>query len=374
MPKREKTRDPQIRIIGKSFYFRGYVEGSLHEAKLGPVSMGLAMAKLKRDELLLKAHSRGLSGGKLTCGMLFTDYIADREEEHRAGEIRDRTIEETKDFVNRLLMPFFKDVPLYEVEDHWERFRKSFGTKDPMNPTKVLRHFMRWCRLKKYIRHVPQFPLKTRRRRPRVNLTEEEVLKLLPCFNKNTRLVALICLLQGFRPGEAIGLSWDRVDFKERKLILTEKDTKTKTAREVPMNSLIFDLLSERKASSKSPFVFPKRSNRTQPMHRGAYLQGMAEARTKAKLDRHVTMHDLRATFEHWAHANPNFSDTQLEKMLGAKIDVQRRIYVKMGADQLKALADAVQIKGLKSIFDGDSMGNTREKSPKEKRGKRASK
>lgn len=372
MPKREKTRDPQIRIIGKSFYFRGHVDGALCEEKLGPVSMGLALAKLKRDDLVLKIRSQGLSGNKLTCGMLLPDYLKERRREHKLGEIRDATIKEADDIVNRILIPFFKDILVGEIEDHWERFRKSFGKKDPMNSRKVLRHFMGWCRTNKYVKYVPELKLKTRKRRERVNLTEDEVLRLLPCFNENIRLLASICLLQGFRPNEARELTWDRVDFNKGKLILTEQDTKTKTAREVPMNSLVRELLLDRKSSSKSAFVFPRRGNSAKPMVRSAYLYDMLVARKKANLDRHVTMHDLRATFEHWAHANPNFSDTQLEKMLGAKIDVQRRIYVKMGADHLKPLAEAVQIKGLGEVLTSDSMGNTWEKPAPSKRGKRA--
>ncbi len=67
----------------------------------------------------------------------------------------------------------------------------------------------------------------------------------------------------------------------------------------------------------------------------------------------YCTPNDLRATYEKYSNMSKEHTDTQREKMSGASMDVQRRIYVSMTADDLKGLERVVQVPGLDKVLTG---------------------
>lgn len=67
-------------------------------------------------------------------------------------------------------------------------------------------------------------------------LTDEEWARLYRAAKAHLRRVLLTAYQLGQRFGEIIGLTWDRVDVKRGFITLRSLDTKTKTARQVPMN------------------------------------------------------------------------------------------------------------------------------------------
>jgi len=85
----------------------------------------------------------------------------------------------------------------------------------------------------------------------------------------------------------------------------------------------------------------------------------------RTTVNRHITPHDLRATYEKFAHVNPNFTDTQREKMVGASAEVQRRVYLNsFTADDLRGLEQVVDFKELGpalelKIVNGGKLGGT---------------
>ena len=66
-------------------------------------------------------------------------------------------------------------------------------------------------------------------------LTEEEWYRLYDAAKPHLRPVLLTAYQLGQRFGEIVGLTWDRVDLKRGFITLRALDTKTKTARQVPM-------------------------------------------------------------------------------------------------------------------------------------------
>jgi integrase len=66
-------------------------------------------------------------------------------------------------------------------------------------------------------------------------LTEEEWERLYDAAKPHLRPVLLTAYQLGQRFGEIIGLTWDRVDLKRGFITLRSLDTKTKTARQVPV-------------------------------------------------------------------------------------------------------------------------------------------
>jgi len=69
----------------------------------------------------------------------------------------------------------------------------------------------------------------------------------------------LLVLFTGLRRNEAAKLTWNRVDLKDRTIVI--KDTKNHTDHTLPLTDFLFDLLTTRKAEAKTKYVFPNETN-----------------------------------------------------------------------------------------------------------------
>jgi len=69
----------------------------------------------------------------------------------------------------------------------------------------------------------------------------------------------LLVLFTGLRRNEAAKLTWNRVDLKDRTIVI--KDTKNHTDHTLPLTDFLFDLLTKRKAEAKTKYVFPNETN-----------------------------------------------------------------------------------------------------------------
>lgn len=370
MPKREKTRDQNIFIINGAFYFRGTIGGiRVDDEKLN--ASNFTQAKAKKEELIRKYQSQGVEANKLQTGILLDDYLQDREREFKSGEIRTSTISETRSLIQNHIKPYFGKYAVSEVEDTWPAYKRKKQNLDLSNHRKVLSHFLGWCKHEKYLKYKPELYFKKPERDERLNLSQDEIVKLFSVLTSNLRVICSMALLMGMRGSEITNLTWDRIDFESNALFLGKADTKTKRARSIPLNPTVKQMLEVKLSLSESRFVFPNQRDLKRPMAKGSYRTPLVKALKRAKITREISLHDLRATYEHYAHLNPNFSDTQLEKFLGASIDVQKSIYVKMGADQLRPLASAVNIPELQKVFQ-ENWGLSGEKNAKKKGSKRA--
>lgn len=116
-------------------------------------------------------------------------------------------------------------------------------------------------------------------------LLESEEMRLFEECSEHLRPIILMALHSGMRQGELLNLKWSNVDLT-RRLIKVEK-TKSKKARFVPINSVLFNELERLKVEyRKGVLVFPFRSIRT----------AFENARRRAGI-KDFTFHDLRRTF-----------------------------------------------------------------------------
>lgn len=133
---------------------------------------------------------------------------------------------------------------------------------------------------------------------------------------------------------------------------MVEDYNKNRRGRRIPFNAIVHEVLEERRQAQggKGGWVFP---NADDP-RRHAHITGLKTAwhtcLKKAGLE-DVTWHDLRATYETFAHKSVAHTDTQREKFADASADVQRRIYVTLDHADLKGLEDVVQVPGLGEII-----------------------
>ena len=116
-------------------------------------------------------------------------------------------------------------------------------------------------------------------------LSEEEETSLFQELADHVKPVVFTALHTGLRLGKLLSLNWSDVDLKQR--IIKAEKTKSKKMRFIPINSKLYDLLSELKSQrNEDERVFPFNSIRT----------AFANALSRAGIA-DFTFHDLRRTF-----------------------------------------------------------------------------
>jgi integrase len=130
-------------------------------------------------------------------------------------------------------------------------------------------------------------------KRYRYLLPEEEPRLMAALCGPRAHLkpLVIVAIGTGMRQGEQLRLTWDRVDFSRRVLILTK--TKTRD-REVPMNPEVFESLTAlREESTGRGYVFlnPKTGQRVKEIKKG-FKTALKIAGIEG-----LVWHDLRATF-----------------------------------------------------------------------------
>jgi integrase len=138
--------------------------------------------------------------------------------------------------------------------------------------------------------------LKVPKRTERILTKEEERKLLVACSQvRNPHLQAgvTLALNTGMRKGEIYSLRWDQVDLPNR-LIRIINGKSEKSDRHIPMNDVVFELLSNLSQRHDSEFVFPN-LRKADERFRDPKV-GFAKAVRLAKIP-HLRFHDLRHTF-----------------------------------------------------------------------------
>ena len=140
----------------------------------------------------------------------------------------------------------------------------------------------------KRVRKVKQLKGENKRLR---YLSEEEAERLISACSKEIRPIIITALNTAMRKSEILHLTWDRVDLKNR-IILLDK-TKNGERREIPINQTLYDALSGITRHIKCDYVFYNPET-LKPFY--DIKKSFAGALKKAHIiDFHF--HDLRHTF-----------------------------------------------------------------------------
>lgn len=375
MPKRFPTADPDIFT---------YADGT-HYVRIGDRERSLRTKDFKtavknKKAVLAKIDATGDASARLRCGDVWFDYETVRKTQKEMINIDDAwtksrrrrktispgTFKEIQDLWRLHLGPFWQTVRFDKVdEEKWMEYVDQCDVIDLANHRKVWSGFLKWCKTKKYVKYVPDMPIPSVERRERRVLKPNEIKKMFEFAQGNVLLFISMYLFMGMRRKEIMTLMWKDIHMEERYLTLRKSEVKTRQGRPLPINSFVLDLLSERqffqkKAKINTPYVFPNQKS----AKRHADVSGLKTAWqtviTRCKFQSgYVTPHDLRATFEAYAHKATAFTDTQREKFAGAAIDVQKKTYVRFDAEDIRGLEAVVKIEGLESILE-NKLGKTR--------------
>jgi integrase len=161
-------------------------------------------------------------------------------------------------------------------------------------------------------------------------LTPEDAGRLLAACRKsrNAALVGLVefTMFTGFRRGEALGLTWDRVD-RARGVIRLEV-TKSGHRREVRLNANADAVLARRWSEGAAGYVFGSKNW-------NSFRSAWEAAVTTAKLD-DFRFHDLRHTFASWL-VQRGRTLREVQEALGHRSVTMTLRYSHLAPDHLRA-------------------------------------
>jgi len=161
------------------------------------------------------------------------------------------------------------------------------------NPVQKISHKKSWFRekvrtnvikpndLKDWFNAVNTLPLN------KVNTTHKNT-------SETVKDYLFVLLFTGLRPGEAINLTWDNIDFKNN--LLSIKDTKNHEEHTLPLTSFIMDIFKCRKDKSLGSVVFPGYNPNKSLVNSNRQVKKVIENSGVQFL-----LHDLRRTFATYA-------------------------------------------------------------------------
>ncbi len=375
MPKRFPTADPQIVMYEDGTY---YVRVGDRERSLKTKDWKLALKRKPAALALIDAGGDG--SAHLRFVNVFDPYAACRKAqiETRTAQssgkaqrgrktISAGTYAEILNLWRLHLGPFWSQVRLDKADElKWAEYCEQSTIIDLANHRKVFLGVLKWCKLQRYIKYVPELTVPPVERRERRVLKPAEIRKLFEHAEGNVLLFISMYLFMGMRRKEIMTLRWENVHFLEGYLVLKKGDVKTRRGRPLPINPFVLAILAKRregqlKRGSKTAFVFPNRESAARPADVSGLKTAWRTILAKCKFESgYVTPHDLRATYEAYAHKATAFTDTQREKFAGSAIDVQKKTYVRFDADDVRGLESVVTVEGLDKILERKIMGKQR--------------
>ena len=165
----------------------------------------------------------------------------------------------------------------------------------------ALKGMFRWAEEMEKIDSSPARRVRLEREttRPYYYLTESEKLLLVEVAGRSRyeylKPAILLALYTGMRKDEILGLTWDRVDFGNRFVVLTR--TKNGQLRHVPLNAAAEGVLRDLQGKSgDGSYVFPGRFGRLMDV-RKAWEEVRGEVATSVPRFKSCRFYDLRHTY-----------------------------------------------------------------------------
>ena len=265
-----------------------YIDGVRHQSSTGTTSRRQAevVEQKFKTEANARRHLLVQYDPKLTVAALITRFMSDAEPRpHHLYQFK-------------ALLPFFGDILVVRLNRNmarefrvWRKQQKNITDATINRALSVLRHVLYWAVDEQLLQVNPmaRLPLVRERRlkRPVMSLSEEDrVLAVVPEY---LRRIVIAALDTGMRRGEILRQRWEDVDLNRKLLLVTKSKTAEGEAREIPLTSRLFDLLSEDPQQAGIVFTF-------NGLPLSWIRKGWLGALKRAGL-RHFRFHDLRHSF-----------------------------------------------------------------------------
>ncbi len=226
------------------------------------------------------------------------------------GKIRPNTMASYENSIRVHLVPALKGKSLQDITPEFVERYQAARKATKASPCSVNRELsclraicqkaLRW----KKITDDPTADIeKDDEPKPERILTSGERGRLVECASASLKPILLVALHTGMRKGEVLGLRWENVRFRERFITILAAEAKSKKPREVPMDSVVVEILKA--IPRRDAFVFGVKDVKT------SFHTACRRAEIKG-----LRFHDLRHTFATWYY-RATHDVVALQKILG---------------------------------------------------------
>lgn len=175
--------------------------------------------------------------------------------------------------------------------------------------------------------------------------SREDFQNLISVIQENwLKEVIIFAVLTGMRRGEIINLHWQDIDLK-RKLIHIQSNPTFKTKqgkkRVIPINDVLFNLLSSRYKRYTSEYVFHKKGHKIYDDHVTKKLKKYV---TDIGLNGKLHFHSLRHTFASWL-VQDGVSLYEVQKLLGHSNINVTQVYSHLQPETLHSTVNRISIR-----------------------------
>jgi integrase len=193
-----------------------------------------------------------------------------------------RKISETSPSQANKTMRNFRAIMNYAIVKYEDNNGDSIIRNNPVKRLTQLRAWHREVRKNTLIKHYDLAPWY----QAVMNLTNDSIAP----NREVVRDFLLLVLFTGLRRSEAAKLTWNRVDLRDKTMVIT--DTKNHSDHTLPLTDFLFDLLTRRKLEATTQYVFPNETNT------GCMTDPKKQIRNVVNESGvSFTVHDLRRTF-----------------------------------------------------------------------------
>lgn len=314
-------------------------DGKRHRRSLGTDNATVARLKLVEFQRVHAELSKTLAKPtETTVEAVWCAYLSDRRAQSKPAV-------ERMEYAWMKLSPVFAHLgaTMVTAEDcRAYRLARLEKVKDGTIHVELgyLRAALEWGALNKKIAAAPYIPLPAKPPPKDHYLTRPQFKELLDAVvMPHVRLALILLLSTAARVGAVTDLTWDRVDFERRKIVLLPEG-RSQTAKgraTVPMNDMAYEALQEARSGALSPFVVEWGGCKVGSLKKGV---GAAGRRIGVKVSPHV----LRHTAAVWM-AEGGVPMEEIAAYLGhTNVATTRRIYARYSPDHLRSAANLLTL------------------------------
>jgi integrase len=183
-----------------------------------------------------------------------------------------------------------------------------------------------------------------------VHLSKHDFQKLVEAVQENElKQVFFFAALTGLRLGEILNLTWDKIDLHNQQIVVSNSQdflTKTGKHRSVPMNRMVYAMLSQMKPESNaSSFVFLRKGHKMQH----SYVSHKFKAYVRLLgIPENIHFHSLRHTFATWL-VQGGVNIYEVQKLLGHSSVKVTEVYSHLAASELHSSVNRIDIHGFQA-------------------------
>jgi len=218
------------------------------------------------DRWVIELKEQILTGKPVRQEQIINNYtfseLADKYLEFTEGRLKSHS--RLKSFIKKLMKTFgnikLNDFNLILIENmQSEIIKNNLSVAYANRLTAILKRMftkaLEWEMISeedlKRVRKAKQLKGEIKRLR---YLSEEEAQRLIDNCDKSIKNIVITALNTGMRKSEILKLTWDRVDLKNRIILLDI--TKNGERREIPINNIVYNILSAVVRNLKTDYVF----------------------------------------------------------------------------------------------------------------------